>query len=1032
MNSAFKAVKEAIRQNADGILAELGIRSKKEGKKLGAEWTTGFLCPLCNDQSGSASFSQGLHLICHQCGAGSQGHKGLDVFDWVARLLGKTPWDTCKHFADRLNVTLPQAKRPAKTTKSMPARMTTDVLNVAQVDLWEDDEAKPARDELQRRGFGNQLQLVRLGIGWIRGWIVFTTRDENGRLHERYRGWNPTATKSNVKWQWFGNSKGTGGVGFWPSTPPEDQGPVLLCEGEGDTLTAIVRLGLPYHCVTYTAGAGSFPAPNELPTWLRNREVHIAYDNDVFQGPDYQNYSVVTAPGKNPAHARQAMQNRLRILLNRLCPTLISVGNKVILRKCPIDPRKNFGGDLRDWATGGGRDFESEWTPFQFEKLPDYSRPVKDMAFVELFDQFDDTPVRTSMQVETVGNNTLTIPLVLQMECEMGQHASCAVCPGARRFPDGLVDMEPFQSELAQSLSSRNPKEVLKELVIKMPKSCPGLDIATVRGRRGAHWNAYDPDDPTHASIAVFSNDQPSLSGELEVEGTVYNNRQGSGVVLIASKVQSQDTSVDLGEFHNDFLQVAPAFTNSVDVLWEYMETRWRDMSANVTKIYGRRDVQLAFDLLLHSTLHLPVDGKTLRGWLDICILGDTRTGKSETFRRCMQHVRMGVVQASTGNISRAGMMMGASRDGMLKPGAFPRNDGKMILFDESHHMFRHTRTPADGRPMSWMQDPRDQGIAHGMKIYGDRSLMARVRLALISNWIGRKSSTFVFPCQHLAALYETPESLARLDFGVIVQGRPSESTLPEEEHFWTSPRARALAQRAWAQEPRHVHIDPEAEDLAKGRCAAWADHYDDDRVPLFTVEEKWISVLRIAAAAANLSYSHKPGDMLSVHVRPVHVEFACQWLEHTWHLSSYGAYSASAKKSQNVVNPQLAQKTVLCDTHTRSPEAAQVLIEQLSEPFTVQELQTILGLEQIVSNSWLRRMQNFRVFERSRWDGRTTYSPTEGGKELLREMLDQAQQLDQREWDLYWGALMAGQSQGDIYPINGVPGRPESDSIPF
>jgi len=1029
MNSAFRAVKEAVRKSPEAILAEFGVKGKKEGKKLTAEWNTGFLCPLCNDQSGSASFSQGLHLICHQCGAGSQGHKGLDVFDWASRFLGKSPWDVCKHIADRLNVSLPKVKRPAQGVRSMPSRMTADVLNAAQIDLWEDYHAKSAREELQRRGFGDQLQLVRLGIGWIRGWIIFTTRDAGGRLHERYRGWNPLASRGNAKWQWFGHAKGTGGVGFWPSTPPEGEGPVLLCEGEGDTLTAIVRLRLPYHCVTWTAGASSFPAPNELPTWLRNREVHVAYDNDVFQGPDYASYAVVTAPGKLPDHARQAMQNRLRILLGRLCPTLASAGNKVVLRKCPIDPHKNFGGDLRDWADAGGRDFEGEWTPFPFENLPDYTRPVKDVVFVDVFEQFDDTPVRTAMQVETVGHNTLTIPQVMQMDCAMGQHASCAVCPGARRFPDGVVDLDPYQSELAQALSSKNPKEVIKELVIKAPRSCPGLDLATVQGRRGAHWTAYDADDPTHASLTVFSSDQPSLSGELEVEGSVFNNRLGSGVVLMASKVRSQDTAVDMSEFHNDFLQETPAFTNDIDTLWEYFETRWRDLSANVTKIYGRRDVQIAFDLLLHSTLLLPLSGKALRGWLDICVLGDTRTGKSETFRRCMQHVRMGVVQASTGNVSRAGMMMGASRDGLLKPGAFPRNDGKLMLFDEAHHMFRHLRTPADGRPMAWMQDPRDQGIAHGMKIYGDRSLLARVRLALISNWIGRKSSTFIFPCQHLAALYETPESLARLDFGVVVQGRPTETSLPEAEHFWTAPRARALAQRAWSQEPHHVFIDEQAEIMARERCAAWATVYDDDKVPLFTVEEKWVSVLRVAAAAANVSYSHKGKDLLSVHVRPVHVEFACQWLEHTWELSSYGAYSASARKSQNVVNPKMAERTVLCDTNTRSPEAAQVLIEQLSEPFTVQELQTILGLEQNVANGWLRRMQNYRVFERSRWDGRTTYLPTGGGKEFLRELQDIAQQLDQGEWDSYWGALMAKQDIGGLFPMNG---RQESEATPF
>ena len=152
------------------------------------------------------------------------------------------------------------------------------------------------REYLRERHLDDPQLLSELGVGFIKGFITFAQFDERGRVLERYRGLAPGGR---VKWQWFG--KGTGGPGIWPAHfQLADNNTILLLEGESDVMTALIRLRLQdqgFHPVTWTAGAGSCPHPRDVPRSFAGHECHIAYDNDVFQGPDYDKYFVLSTKG---------------------------------------------------------------------------------------------------------------------------------------------------------------------------------------------------------------------------------------------------------------------------------------------------------------------------------------------------------------------------------------------------------------------------------------------------------------------------------------------------------------------------------------------------------------------------------------------------------------------------------------------------------------------------------------------------------------------------------------------------------------
>lgn len=1012
-DNAFALVKVALPAQADAILAEFGVRHHREGTVLKGDWTTGFLCPLCGDKSGSASFTHQLFLKCHQCGTKA------DVFDWLCKHTGKRPWDLCKELAARLQVTLPKGQRPTRAQKGMPGKMTEPLLLAAIHDLWEHADAAPARAILAERKLDDQVLLTELEVGWIRGWIIFVTRDEHGGLRDRYRAWNPANPK--LRWMWFG--QGTGGPGIWPSRAAPSESKVMLLEGESDVMTALVRLRLHeqgWHVCTWTAGATSCPQPKDVPRSLHGKPCYIGYDNDVFQGPDYQGYYVETKPGKDPAHARIASEQRLRNLLQKVGPLFESLGCAVTIMQCPVDPRAKYGGDFRDWVNDGGREL-SDWKCYPLGELPEYGKLVIDLPFAEIFGTLH-KPVRTRTQVEAIARDDVTLSNLFEMKCEMGQHPACSLCPGARLFPDGMIDMHGFQRELAVGLEQQNVSEKIIKDVIQRPRGCPRIEVVPVDVTNGSEWKGMQPgkvDDSTQRILHVFSAEPPSLSGEMEIEGVAYPNARGNGVVFLAEKVRHLDKAeVDLAPVMQELMQECPAFSDRLEDLDAFFDRRARDLGFHVTKIYGRRDIQVAHDLLMHSVHRAVLFGANQRAWLDICVYGDTRTGKSLTFRRMIEFHGMGLSHTAVSNISRAGLLMGAGKDGLCKPGLMPRCNKKALMLDEFHFLVQNN---VNEHPMSWMQSARDDGVASGVKIYGNRDLPAAVRLVTVANWMNNKRRVYQFDCEHLGALYGSPETLARLDFALAVNDKPTQVTLDQVPQFWTRERTRALILRAWSQDADQVIIEDDAAELARAFCREWQDLFDSEQLPLFTPEEKSHSILRVAIAVANCVFSHPKNDPYSCHVRKVHVEWAANWLVHTWKQSGYDLYSQKRREAHKILKIFDAERSFTWSLGLEDQDIAISKLEQFLTPFGAIEIVTLTGMEPQLAHSWLSKMIALHVFERVREKNAYTvrYQLTQGGQQLVANMIRLAEN-DVAAWVERYAAIKNW--------MGSTPGMPKND----
>jgi hypothetical protein len=1003
MHSYFQVVKEAVGTDTNGSLQHLGV--KITGRPSGEWWPA--VCPCCSDSSGSASFSRTGFLACKQCS------RKLDLFDWWAEVHGGSAYEAAQAIGTLLRVPAPVRKKTARKV----SKMTTEVLHQAGLALLEDPDAEWARKHFQDRGLWDPEMLLEFGVGFLNGAICFAQFFPNGDLRPRHRSYTPRAKP---KWRW---SAGPGAPnGFWPWVPLADGEDLLVCEGEMDVLAAyklarLHRRDRPMRAVTWTGGASAPVSARLMPDSWRRAAVTIVYDNDTFQGPDWKTH---LAP--DPIKTKEMARRRANLIEN---VARVFAANKcaVSLAAVPLDPIDRFGADLRDWLTERN----------EFQDLPRW--PLSDMVdpeaeatiieFKAVRDHLEEF-VTVTGSVQAIRELQAVIPKVIRINCPMNCKAACNNCGAPTRFPEGIIEARLHREKLLEAFSGDRPDAFIKKDMLGKPPSCGECDLVYEESFAGSSWSMSPTEDGTKR-IHVVSTETPSLAGEIAVTGHVHRVLGSAGI--FATRLECMDKPhFDVEEFHQSLLPITPWRSDNPEKIWEHVNGMVEDIASNVTEIYGRPELHLVTMLVAHSVLRYQISGHTYRGWLDACTFGDTRSAKSETVRRLFTFWRLGQYFTCMDNFSRAGLTVGGGHAGEgMVPGIFPKHHGKMIFFDEFHHM----AGSKGENPMICLQSARDEGTVSAAKIYGNTKLQASVRLITAGNWFARKRRSLQFPCQHLLHFYGVPESLGRMDFAWCIAG-PAKMDLPQIEQVWHSDLARALILRAWAMEPHMIHIEDAAWRLAVQQAREWDEIYMADALPLHTGAEKAHSLIRTACAFANLSYSHPEGKPRECLTRSSHVRCAIDWMLRTWENLQYDLFSERIRRSRTVTQPYSVEALLTVNLGLEDPEEAAILLSQMLEAQDQRQLSArVLGsgliLEPSDFSKWLARMNRFSAFES---DGMTsyhiTYTPTPGCVAILEKLVDMATNEPQRYSERYRAIEKWFNNPGSRSNIPGIAKDPE------
>jgi hypothetical protein len=287
--------------------------------------------------------------------------------------------------------------------------------------------------------------------------------------------------------------------------------------------------------------------------------------------------------------------------------------------------------------------------------------------------------------------------------------------------------------------------------------------------------------------------------------------------------------------------------------------------------------------------------------------------------------------------------------------------------------------------------------------------LNAAVRLVSIANWLDGSRNSFATPAQHLLALYGTPESLARLDFGLPIDEIEAGFGPEDVVNVWTQERQRAVAIRAWHMEPGQIKIDDDALEEAKRLCTVeWKDRYSEE-LPLFTEKEKVYSVLRIAIAIANMTLSSPEFELSSCRVQLVHVLWAARWLEKTWRLLEYEKVSRTTRSAMEPKTLWKLEALLTVRLALNDPMSAGFVIGRMFGLLSRAELQALTGMGFVEFDKWLTDLVRVGALEIVRPKGGNAFGSqlalrfTKAAIEVIQHLLAIAEQAPE-----VWAARMS------------------------
>jgi predicted transcriptional regulator len=342
--------------------------------------------------------------------------------------------------------------------------------------------------------------------------------------------------------------------------------------------------------------------------------------------------------------------------------------------------------------------------------------------------------------------------------------------------------------------------------------------------------------------------------------------------------------------------------------------------ASHITHIHGRNDLHTAVDLAFHSPLSFDFEGVRLRkGWLEILIIGDTRTGKGFVTEGLARHYRVGEV-VSGENMSLAGIIGGVQHIGdrwTLVWGKLPLADKRLVILDECGSL-----THSEIGKLSRI---RSEGVAEITKVISEKTT-ARTRIIWLANPRSTPGSTmptviadFNYGIEAVPALIGSAEDVARFDYALIVSREDVPLELINKTRKdntplrYSSELCHALIMWAWSRKPEQIVFDEDVTPLALQAAKALGNTFSA-RICLIQGADVRHKLARIATAAAARTFSTEDGEILRV--RRKHMEFAYNFLYHIYSKACSGYLQLSEAEVERSVlrNPEAVQHALqLC-----------------------------------------------------------------------------------------------------------------------
>lgn len=928
------------------------------------EWRA--YCPIHEDparsksSSASLNFNTGLwHCASAKCGDGGS----IRELYKAMRAAGRV---SSANTGSKSNVVNIKTKEPVTPDKALPTE--SQIRSWTRVLLGKPNALRKMTED---RGLTKQ-SIREHQIGWDGQRFTIPVRDENGEL-VNVRRYKPSARKHSQKMISWGTGWGEGRLLGWDLLTDESSRDVILHAGELDYIIGR-QYGLP--SVTHTSGENVFKM--EWVKHFKGKRVFVAYDDDK-------------AGDKGALKVAQALKGN--------CDGVYRLRHNT-----GID-----GGDTTDYFVKCGGDAESFkilmkeaeplWESEEVHVVPAAGRPVS----VEESQSVDyKEPLELTVMVAGKQTPPFIAPRTISARCDLAAGPVCSVCPLA--VNDGEKDIDiPEDSEVLLKFVNAGDKrkaelyrtlvgaKCVKHVEFEVHDSYSIEELVVMPSIEHRSEDTETPISRKVYNIGTYKTPVNQLARVVGKQTPDPNTQRGTFMGWLLDPVRSDIENFQMSpSMYRRLAKFQPR--KGVSVLDKCLRIA-KDLSANVTHIYGRELMHVAYDLVWHSAISFEFAGKLLtKGWLECLILGDTRTGKSEAANALRQHYQSGVMLSCEG-ATLAGLVGGAQKMGrneqwMITWGALPLNDRRMVILDEMSGLMNGRESRGIIEQMSSV---RSEGKAIITKI-ADGETSARTRIAWLSNPSDRArlADSPDGALNALRRLVRNPEDIARFDFMMAVANNEVDASVINSinhvnvKHRYNQESCAALVMWAWSRKSDQIRWAPGSEEAVVRAAADLGSRYVADP-PLIQAENVRIKVARLAVAFAARTFStNARGELLIV--RKAHVQAAVEFLDAIYGTDAMGykSYSKRVIRNEETATANMKQ----CRKYLRNnKDLLDVLRGIGGTTFRPRDFEEQAALDRDSANMVVRKLVEWKMIRRLE-SGRMKIEP--GLARILKEMEDE------------------------------------------
>lgn len=733
----------------------------------------------------------------------------------------------------------------------------------------------------------NRETMIALGVGFDQrtGRLTFPCYSVDGEL-VNVKMYSPVkGTQPKTYWHVVGAADNY----LWPREARSDNWH-LLAEGETD---AITLRSIGFAGVSGTMGSGQ-PCPGG--EWWLGKDVFVLMDSDDA--------------------GREAGEKALHIVKHGAA--------RAILCELPKWDGAPANADVSDWAShlvAGGQTVEQVQAALRAVltsgRLVATPAAIFDMKAVEvpfggaLTAANSRVKIAFSAHIAARSSSKYAAPNNVDATCPMTGHPFCKGCKmrtewnGAHKIEIDMRSNAVLKMIDATDMSQRI--EILKYAGI--PQACPSVNLVVTKSVDIIPLMLTSPTTKTGElmsrdrveSYFVQSNCATVEDGtDNRFVGYVWPTPKTQRQALLLESATRLTSDIDSFEMDRATWDTLGAFRPPGD-LFDWLGEVADDLASSFTGIRNRRDLHMMYRTVWNGLTSFQFCGSvTERGWIEMLLIGDTRTGKSKTFLRLKDKVYMTGDYVDAKSTTVPGLMGSVETSTItgeryVIPGIFPQHDRRGPVFVDEF-----TSTKYDRRSiMDHLSSMRSEGVVNITKA-ASAKFMARVPKIFSANpGQGRQMSDMGFyGCELIERLISQPEDVARFDVAMAVSHGEVDAdsinvTLEPTEPRWTPAQHRLLLMWAWSRKPEDVVWADGAED-AVIECAKWMYRRYDASIPVVESSDQRTRVAKLAVSVAAQCFSTIDGVKLIV--RPEHVNAAAQLFVMCYDKRSFGYDNYSIK----------------------------------------------------------------------------------------------------------------------------------------